>query len=517
MKFKTLSAAASVLLGAALGGCYTYTPPPAVFEGNSFSSREVSQDTDLLANVTELTLSQAIDIAVANNHTYEGAYHAVNAARMRYYQAWGAYSPTVNASFSMYNSHSNYYHQVNVSQGDSSNFSTSTGVSASFLVFDGLAREMAIYAQKHNLQYQEQMREDIRRRLIMAVSYAYNDILMAIENKRIAVADMEFQQKNLSDTMIKYDLGAVSMSDVLNFQVKVNDSIKNQIAADYQYETALYSLAVLMGYPEGTLPARISFPAFDATIDDTLTGIEVYLDTALNNRPDLAAYREQLEIAKYNMYGTYSAFSPTVSVGASFGFNTSYTRYRDRQKTLTGNYQHTRFNNPSFNYGGEVNWVIFNGFRRYNAMREAQAMVASAEFSVAESWLTVVNEVRAAYANYVQNVKQAKVSELQLGLVVKQRELVEYEYKTGDTELTRLNEAQLALVNAETAFVNAKVSLLNAKAQLEAVTNTNFIGRSEPGELLSLDAGKEALQAVDQQILAPEAAVAAPPPRRQSN
>ncbi|WP_176013607.1 TolC family protein [Victivallis sp. Marseille-Q1083] len=513
MRLNFLPVASALTLGTVLSGCYTYQPPPAATEGLTFSKRVNQEGDEALRKLDVLTLDDAIKIAVINNPSYISAYHAVNAARMRYYQAWGAYSPTITSSFSIGQTQTNRNNLVNSNGTNSNTTNTSTGVTASWVVFDGLARDMEILAAEHSFDYQSQLRDDVRRKLILAVAYAYDEILLAVENKRIAVADMEFQQKNLKETQLKYQAGAVPLSDVLNFQIKVNDATSNQISADYQYEIALYALAVLMGYPEGTLPANIKFPAIDTTIQDTLTSVEVYLDTALHNRPDLAAYREQLEIAKYNMYRSYSSFSPVASVHASFGYDTALTKYPGPQSAGTfssESYNHTYGETGRFDYGGSVEWTVFNGLQRYNTMREAQAQVAAAEFTVTENWLNVVNEVRGAYANYVQNVKQAKLYEMTLGLVVKQRDLVEEEYRAGNTELTRLNEAQLNLVEAETQLVSALVNVLKAQANLDSVTNTNFVGVDDQSKFMTLAAAKEEANAGESQILAPNTAVSQP-------
>jgi outer membrane protein TolC len=95
---------------------------------------------------------------------------------------------------------------------------------------------------------------------------------------------------------------------------------------------------------------------------------------------------------------------------------------------------------------------------------------------VANIWLKVVEDVRGAYVNYEQNVRQARLYEKTLSLVTKQRDLVEEEYKAGNTELTRLNEAQRNLVEAETNLVSALVNVKKALAQLKAATNTNTFG-----------------------------------------
>ena len=82
-----------------LGGCYSYPPAQVATEDNTFSQKKIDRYGKLLKGIKVLTLLTAQKIAVKNNPNYTSAYHAVNAAKMRYYQALGAYSPTVYANF----------------------------------------------------------------------------------------------------------------------------------------------------------------------------------------------------------------------------------------------------------------------------------------------------------------------------------------------------------------------------------------------------------------------------------
>lgn len=451
-------------------GCQSYQDPEIDYQSLAYSQRKKGEADLMLNDIAELSLADAQSIALANNPSYTSAYFAIEAARMRYYQAWGAYSPTVTAGFDMQNSHNWNYHIRRTAQSDRSrNFSTSTGFQATWLAFDGFYREFALKIAELGFENQVFLTEDDCRILLRAVAFAYNDVLLAKENMRIADEDMVFQEKNLADTIIKLEAGAVAKSSKLNFQILSNVAAGNKIIAEAQYENALYALAVLMGYPEGTLPSRITFPPIKSEFVDDLPGVDIYLDNALRYRPDLLAFREQLEISRYELYQTYSAFSPTVTATIGYNFNTTRSRsYTKRQQSSNSGY-----NNSNLYYGLSANWTIFNGFIRYNAVREYQARYSSAKYLVADQWLTVVQEVRSAHTNYLQSVKQARLYEKTLEYTTEQRKLVEEEYRLGGAELTRLNEAQRDLIDAQTTLAGAYINVQNALSQLEASAAMN--------------------------------------------
>ena len=475
---KFLNLAAGVAVAAAVcTGCYEYPKPPSATLGDSYTLRERDKAEEMFKNIKVLTLADAQRLAIKNNPNYISASQAINAARFRYYQAIGAYSPTISAGFNLNNGHSWRSHEVNVSKnydhhGRTDAFTTSTSVRANLLIFDGLAREFNMLAAKKGVKYYEALEADACRTLMRTVATAYNTVLEAVENRRIAREDRKFQEATLKDTRYKFEAGAVPLSDVLNFEILANNAEVNMISADYQYEVALYALAALMGFPQGQLPRDINFPTDYKKNFGELPSVDIYLDAALANRPDLKGYRENLEISKYQLYQAYSSYSPTVSGYVEFGYNTNYTRYADNYADRA-KYHHTGLNQPSFSYGINAEWTIFNGLIRYNKVREYQANVAIADYSVASAWLNVVAEVRAAYANYIKSVKMTRLYEKTRDLSAKQRDLVDDEYRAGNAELTRLNEAQRDLVEAETNLAASYISILNAKAQLDEVVGVN--------------------------------------------
>ena len=240
------------------------------------------------------------------------------------------------------------------------------------------------------------------------------------------------------------------------------------IAAQYSYAYNKYALAALLGLTDGTIPDEVSFPAMPSAEGDVLPDVSVYLDTALANRPDLRAYRETLEAAKFSFWSSLCTFGPTVSANYSLG----YTHYRNLNRNLdTGHGTKNSYNNGAFSYGATASWNLFEGGNTYFNARAAQAAVAQAEYGLAEIWITVITDVRSAYDNYITYLKQVKLFQKIYDLTKQTRDLVEEEYKAGNAELTRLNEAQNDLVNAEMNLVSSVVKMNQAKAQLEAAIN----------------------------------------------
>ena len=472
--FKIFSKYTALLIAGIIGGCYSYDPVPPIIDGDTYTGITTKEQKKLPADYEVLSLEMAEEVAIANNPDYISKQHAMAAAWSRYYQAIGAYFPTVTGGYNLGETSNNPAYQSMVQSNNTSDINQQIAVTGQWTIFNGLIREMNLLIAKHNAKSSEYIEEDTRRLLIKAIATQYNNVLLAVEKNRIATTDMEFQQKLLAETQLKYEAGAVPLSDVLNFKVKVNVAEGNQLSAQYEYNTSKYALAALMGLTEGTVPDTIKFPSMKMNMGEKLLDIGIYLDTAFSNRPDLKSYREILAAAEYNVYAKWGAFSPTVAVNGGLNYTSDHVKVHSRYGNRTyGESDYTSHSyNRIYNYGTSVSWLLFDGNIRYEQVREAQALVAQNQYQLENKWISVVQDVRAAYDNYVQNTKKAVLYQKTLAVVTKQRDLVEEEYKAGNIELTRLNEAQTALVQADTDFVTALINVQNAKAQLEAATSS---------------------------------------------
>mgnify|MGYP000006735974 FL=1 len=463
--FLLLTSAVTSLL---VSSCASYKKP---FEGaskNNYTTLKPQEKTSLPKGLHVLTLEEAQNIALNNNPDFKSKYFAIAAARARYYQSFSSYYPTLSVSATVGQNFSRVYAPSNYTRSRTQGENYGVELGGSWLIFDSFAREMNMLSARHTWKASVAEEDDARRLLLRAVAYAYNDVQLAAAQQRIAIADMNYSADLLKDTQLKFEAGAVPLSDVLNFKIRYNNGESDLIAAQYSYAYNKYALAALLGLTDGTIPDEVSFPAMPSAEGDVLPDVSVYLDTALANRPDLRAYRETLEAAKFSFWSSLCAFGPTVSANYSLG----YTHYRNLNRNLdTGHGTKNSYNNGAFSYGATASWNLFEGGNTYFNARAAQAAVAQAEYGLAEIWITVITDVRSAYDNYITYLKQVKLFQKIYDLTKQTRDLVEEEYKAGNAELTRLNEAQNDLVNAEMNLVSSVVKMNQAKAQLEAAIN----------------------------------------------
>ena len=444
-------------------GCLDYQRPVAATDVDSYTKLQEREKLLLPEDLKLLTLAEAQRLALANNPDFRSIEFSIDAARARYYQSFSGYAPTLNAGMSLNQSFNKMYRSKNTpkSSGQSENYRPS--LSGSWLIFDSLQREMNILSKRYALRQTEAEVADARRLLLRAVAYAYNDIQLARARREIVSAQMEYSQDMLDDAERKYDAGTVLLSDVLNFRVQVDNARLELVKVDYNIKAALYVLAGYLGLSDGTIPDKVEFPPIAMPEAPALPAVEVYLDQALANRPDLRACRDRLEAARYNYYGAWGAFGPTVTANYELAYTAAHTIRHggaDDSRNLTGT--------GSLSYGLNVNWNLFNGFSDYFNLRAAGADVAAIDFLLAQTWIGVITDVRTAYENLKSSVEQARLSKEICQLTYETRQLVENEYNAGTVLVTRMNEAERDLVEAQNDLATAIVNISNAQAQLDA-------------------------------------------------
>ncbi|NOY75899.1 MAG: TolC family protein [Kiritimatiellaeota bacterium] len=446
-----------------LGGCFSYKPVPDAVLNSNYTKQKDKAHLALPKNCETLLLDQAKQIALDNNPNYIATRYSMVAASARFYQTLAGYLPTITANYDI----TNYYYTPESQGGRGRDrgghrWAQKTGtINGRWLIFNGLIRTMDMLAAKHSELQAEALNRDARRLLIESVAVTYNNVLLAKENIRIAKADEIFNEQLYNDTKLKYEAGAVPLTDMLNFEIRVNTAKNAVISEELNFFTARSVLAELMGFTNGIIPGKV-FPELKPTEEQFAIDIGVYLDTALQNRPDLKAYREAVKVSRYDVYAKWGAFSPTLNFTTSWGYQRNDDGY-------SGSYQYRpRTQDRSFNYGFEAEWVLFSGGSRIAALREAQANLAVGKQNLVEKWISVISEVRQTFEERMSKAMQVKIYKRNLALVNKNRDLVEESYKAGNTSITRLNEAQRDLVDADSSYTRSVIDLANAKAKLRA-------------------------------------------------
>jgi outer membrane protein TolC len=188
--------------------------------------------------------------------------------------------------------------------------------------------------------------------------------------------------------------------------------------------------------------------------------VEQVIDRALGRRPDLAARLAALRASEAEAQRARAEFWPRLFFSGSAG--QAVQRYRAGPPSGTFTMNETE-------YGAFLNleWKLFDGFERENALREAVSQRGAAEAELAALELRAIREVWKAYAD----VKTAlRKQEFALALLAASEEAyastLESYRSAGLATVLDVLAAQRDLARARTTEIQSRADLLTASAAL---------------------------------------------------
>lgn len=444
------------------------SPEKPVRKAENASDRSPLQATDL-GRIETLDLRTAAKIALSRNPSLAAAEARVRQAQERLIQARSAYWPSLDATLSgarVSLSESDYQSALKTARLFSPNAAVDepqsryqTALTATWLLFDGFQRKFARASAQYGQSQSEAARSETKRLLLSSVASAYFSAQLALENIAIARADEAFNQRQLIDAQARHRIGTGSLSDVLNFKIRVNEARTRLISAERIYQEAMFGLAALLGMPGSRFPDGMALARLkqETAAEMTRPDPDALADYALLHRPDLAANDYALKQAESQVKIARGRYYPAINLAASVAGD------RTDDAGFTGD----DFGNS---VGFNLTYNLFAGGSDRARVREAKYREVEQQKNLEDLKLRVSSQVRASSNLLLSTQRQLVLQRANTDLNQQNRDLVEKEYAAGQVSLVRLNEAQRDLTTAQSRLALSLAALRQAWFNLETDT-----------------------------------------------
>jgi outer membrane protein TolC len=418
-----------------------------------------------LKDLKVLDLKTAVETALAENPSIDAARARVDQAMGREGQANARRWPSLEGSASVMRQDLAEGRVAPMSSFSNPSDLYAAELRAQWVLFDGFSRRHTILAAQFARDGSKAALQDSRRQLVTAVSRAFYTAQLARENISIAGADETFNGGQLEEARTRQKAGAGSLSDALNFEVRVNAARSSVIRARRSYAVSMATLASLLAIPDASFPKGLTLAPLAAESDEEMNLPEgsQQLEVALRHRPDIGQSDKNRARAEAQAQVSKAEHWPSLALQGSLGGE------REDDFGFGGDDFGTRV-------GGTLTYTFSDGGARRARVREAAAAAVEARRNHESLSLSVAAEVRESVAEVKRAQEQLGLQRKNTKLVERNRDLVEKEYHAGQGSLVRLNEAQRDLVNARAQLALALVSLRTAHVSLQAAT----------GEILSV-------------------------------
>ncbi len=438
---------------------------PIILVFFSTSSQAATPDIN---SIKTLDLETAQQIALADNPGLMASTERIEQASQQLQQARASYYPTLGIEgAAAYNRLSKNYDDLqsllygfNVDR-DQKQYQLS--LVANWLVFDGFARKYNTLVARYGGHESELARRDAQRLLLQSVAETFFSAQLALYNITIAEANMDFNHQQLEEAQFKYDNGAGSLSEVLNFQIQINRAKTSLLSSKRDYQISLQSLSVLLGRSQA-LPAELQLAKLEMISEKDFYqfNTEELIKTANHYRPDINQSELNVQSAEAAIGAKESSYYPTVAV--------------------SGSVDGSRYDDPGFE-GDDVGSTLALSMQ-YNLYRGGgdKAQILSAKAAKREASrvlemqkIQLSGEIRQAYENLKLAQHQLLLQQSTTDLVIQTRDLVKTGYNAGQESLVRFNEVQKDVVATQSNLALALVSLYRYRYNLKTATGENLL------------------------------------------
>ncbi|MGH7438577.1 MAG: TolC family protein [Polyangiaceae bacterium] len=294
--------------------------------------------------------------------------------------------------------------------------------------------------------------DDKKRTLALALA---NQIVAVVTAERAAEINrlglrVALEQSDI--TKRKQSLGVANGLDVVRANQNAANARASLVSGDESLREAREALGLAVGVPEETgVAAGIDI---DGVAQSAMGSCKTV--GSIDERPDIAAARTAVDVAKRNLRNVYFTFVPTLNI----------------QSTISATSSATAFNpNPQWNIQGILSIPIWDGGARYGNLRNARAAEDIAAQQLEAARRQAVIQVQQAQRGLIVAEDTAKVAREQRDLAADNDRLTQTAYSAGQgtsLELVTASEAhrqaELNLALQEFGVVKARILAILALA-----------------------------------------------------
>jgi len=300
---------------------------------------------------------------------------------------------------------------------------------------------------------------------VFAIQQSYFAHTAALSEREAAKANVDLSKTILGmvETQVANGLGTKPELDTA--RKTLSQAEYDLATADRNVEVSLGNLRVAAGLPANA-PLKV-IPGERQSGRDTLPfeslggNVDVLVDQALKNRPDLAARESEIKASRAAVQRAKAEFLPKLSLqGAvasdAYGYNAV-------QNPASGN-----FYGNSISYSGfaVLSWELFNGAQRVEKVKQRQAEESQARANAESTRLQASQDVWTAYNDSLKARKRVAYADSLVASAEENFKSAQAAFNNQLLNITDLVSNQSALASARSEQAGARADYLTSLAAL---------------------------------------------------
>ncbi|MCK9635253.1 MAG: TolC family protein [Methylobacter tundripaludum] len=403
-------------------------------------------------------LPALVDLALHANPETRVSWEEAKAAAARLERNRSAWYPTLTAmAFGQYFKTS---FPIPGSALVSTGYSSVGSLDLAWTLFDFGRREALVDAGAQRLRAANFAFNRKHQEIAYRVASSFFAYQATLAKVAAAQQTLDAAQANSASVQAKLDKGLATRPDLLL-------AVQEQARASYDLQDARSSVTQI--HADLTANLGIS-PSYTLQLIDLsklplpaklVQSVEKIVDQALEQHPDLMARLAELRAREAEVKKARAEFLPKFSLGGSLG------------NQYWGNVHTNPPGNESYSASNGVGtamltmeWTLFDGFERSNAVHEAEARKEASKAQLEASRLEIMRDIWKAYADTKTALEKREFALALLKAAEESYAATEESYTHGFSTVIELLSAQKDLARARYTEIDSRATLLRSAATL---------------------------------------------------
>jgi len=409
---------------------------------------------------TNITLQEAIDIALENNYQLKQAENNKQLAETRVFSSKAEFLPSLNANFNGSRNVGRQFVQETISFEDRTTNGAGGSLSTNVTIFNGFSNIASLRQARAENESITEQNQRLKETVIFNTASRYLQVVLNEELLKISESSLEASRSQLEQIRAQVDVGSLPTVDLFNQEAAVASDELTVIQRENAREASIAQLIRIM-QDDSIDDIETNVPSVDKiSIIPMEFDLNEMIDSALNNRSDYKVQlltiegNEQSEIiAKANLLPTLSA---SASINSRWSDQFFIPNPDDPTERVLAPFSDQFFDlQINRSIGFSLSIPIFNRWNNRTNLISSKIQLKNSELELQNVRFQISEEVRQAYNDYTSIVKELESTEKSLIAAERAYQTEQQRYEIGATTLIELNLANANYVQAQSERVQS--------------------------------------------------------------
>jgi outer membrane protein len=421
---------------------YTFTFFILLFTFSSFA-----QDT--------LTVDQAIQIALKNNHSILIAQNDANIAENNFTPGNAGMLPQLNFNAGGTWANNNVRQELSngsiIAKPNAGSTGFNSGVALTWTLFDGM-KMFATYEKLNELNALSEV--ELKIEIENTVSKVMNQYYLIVKQNQLVKSlesDLALYKERVTIAQTKFNIGSSAKTDLLQAKVDMNEVQSNYLTQQNILREYKFVLNQTLARPAET--------AFEVSNNISISyhpKLEELKKTVIDSNYQLNFYQRNIRLNQLSLKENQSNYLPKLVANANYNF----TQSKNQAGFILLN------QNLGLNTGLTLSWNIFNGGNDARQIQNSKLSIENSQLLFEQSKSIIELSLLKAYLAYNNAKEILKLEEENVNLAKENVDVALERFRLGSSSTLELKAAQKSYEDAQVRLVNARYNAKTNEIEL---------------------------------------------------